>query len=75
LTLFSCGAYYNQPTGVEKAIIGENTKATTALKQLPKAKEQIVVGLYKFRIKPVNTKLQKTAAILVLLLLKVLLQF
>ena len=49
LSLFSCGAYYNQPTGVEKAIIGENTKATTALKQLPKAKEQIVVGLYKFR--------------------------
>jgi hypothetical protein len=40
-----------------------------------KGKRQIVVGLYKFRIKPVNTKLQKTAAILVLLLLKVLLQF
>lgn len=46
---YSCGAYYNQPTGVEKAIIGENTTATPLLKQLPKAKEQIVVGLYKFR--------------------------
>ena len=45
----SCGAYYNQPTGIEKAIIGEVTPATTLLKELPKAKEQIVVGLYKFR--------------------------
>jgi hypothetical protein len=24
---FSCGAYYNQPTGVEKAIIGENNES------------------------------------------------
>lgn len=45
----SCGAYYNQPTGTEKAIIGEITPATTLLKELPKAKEQIVVGIYKFR--------------------------
>ena len=47
--LSSCGAYYNQPTGIEKAIIGEITPSTTLLKELPKAKEQIVVGLYKFR--------------------------
>ncbi|NRS89179.1 curli production assembly/transport component CsgG [Flavobacterium sp. 7E] len=45
----SCGAYYNQPTGVEKAVIGESTPATTLLKELPKPKEPIVVGLYKFR--------------------------
>jgi len=45
----SCGAYYNQPTGVEKAVIGESTPATSLLKALPKPKEQIVVGLYKFR--------------------------
>ncbi|SFF07091.1 CsgG/HfaB family protein [Flavobacterium xueshanense] len=45
----SCGAYYNQPTGVEKAVIGESTPATSLLKTLPKPKEQIVVGLYKFR--------------------------
>ncbi len=44
-----CGAYYNQPTGIERAIIGESTPATTLLKDLPKPKEQIVVGLYKFR--------------------------
>ena len=45
----SCGAYYNQPTGVENAIIGESTAATTLLKELPKPKEPIVVGIYKFR--------------------------
>lgn len=46
---FSCGAFYNQPTGIENAIIGENTAATSLLKELPKAKEPIVVGIYKFR--------------------------
>lgn len=49
LLLSSCGAYYNQPTGVEKAILGENTQATPLLKQLPKPKEPVVVGIYKFR--------------------------
>lgn len=44
-----CGAFYNQPTGVEKAIIGENTPATSLLRSLPKPKEPIVVGIYKFR--------------------------
>ena len=48
--LFSgCGAFYNQPTGVEKAVLGESTPATSLLKELPKPKEQIVVGVYKFR--------------------------
>lgn len=48
--LFSgCGAYYNQPTGVEKAILGESTPATSLLKDLPKPKEPVVVGVYKFR--------------------------
>ncbi len=44
-----CGAYYNQPTGVEKAVLGESTPATSLLKDLPKPKEQVVVGVYKFR--------------------------
>lgn len=44
-----CGAYYNQPTGVQKAILGESTPATSLLKDLPKPKEQVVVGVYKFR--------------------------
>lgn len=48
--LFSgCGAYFNQPVGVQKAVFGENTPATTALVDLPKPKEQIVVGVYKFK--------------------------
>lgn len=47
--LSSCGAYYNQPTGVEKAIIGESTPATSLLRNLPKPKDQVVVGIYKFR--------------------------
>ncbi|TDW52469.1 curli production assembly/transport component CsgG [Flavobacterium sp. 270] len=48
--LFSgCGAYFNQPVGVQKAIFGENTPATTNLTDMPKPKEQIVVGVYKFK--------------------------
>jgi len=49
LLMSSCGAYYNQPTGVEKAIIGESTPATSLLKNLPTPKQQVVVGVYKFR--------------------------
>ena len=37
--LSSCAAYYNQPTGIEKAIIGEGTPATSLLKNLPTPKE------------------------------------
>lgn len=48
--LFSgCSAFYNQPTGVEKAVLGESTPATSLLKELPKPKEKVVVGVYKFR--------------------------
>jgi curli biogenesis system outer membrane secretion channel CsgG len=47
--LTSCAAYYNQPLGVERAIIGESTPATSLLKSLPKPKEQVVIGVYKFR--------------------------
>ncbi|WP_125719225.1 CsgG/HfaB family protein [Flavobacterium ustbae] len=47
--LTGCGAYYNQPTGVQKAVLGEGTPATSLLKDLPKPKEQVVVGVYKFR--------------------------
>ncbi|MFH7002403.1 CsgG/HfaB family protein [Flavobacterium bizetiae] len=47
--LNGCGAYYNQPTGVQKAVLGEGTPATSLLKDLPKPKEPVVVGVYKFR--------------------------
>ena len=46
---FGCGAFYNQPTGIENAIIGESTTATNLLRSLPIPKEPIVVGIYKFR--------------------------
>ena len=47
--LSSCSAYFNQPVGIQKAIYGENTPATSSLTKLPKPKEQIVVGVYKFK--------------------------
>ena len=47
--LSGCAAFFNQPTGVEKAIIGEGTPATSLLKNLPTPKQQVVVGVYKFR--------------------------
>lgn len=46
---FGCGAYFNQPVGMQKAVYGENTPATSALTRIPKPKEQIVVGVYKFK--------------------------
>ena len=49
LFLSGCGAYFNQPTGVQKAVIGENSAATVTLKNLPKPQEPVVVGVYKFR--------------------------
>jgi curli biogenesis system outer membrane secretion channel CsgG len=49
LLLTSCGAYFNQPVGVQKAIFGENTPATITLRTLPLPKEQVVVGVYKFK--------------------------
>lgn len=49
LLLSSCAAYFNQPVGVQKAIYGENTPATSSLTKLPQPKEQVVVGVYKFK--------------------------
>lgn len=49
LFLSGCGAYYNQPVKEQNASIGENTPITLSLKSLPKAKDKIVVGVYKFR--------------------------
>lgn len=45
----SCSAYFNQPTGYEKAVLGKNTPSTSSLFLLPQPKEQIVVGVYKFK--------------------------
>lgn len=48
-SLNGCGAYFNQPVKEQNASIGENTPITNSLKSLPKAKDKIVVGVYKFR--------------------------
>lgn len=48
-SLSGCGAYFNQPLTVEKASFGMDTPASASLKTLPAPKEQIVVGIYKFR--------------------------
>jgi curli biogenesis system outer membrane secretion channel CsgG len=47
--LTSCGAYFNQPVGVQRAVFGENSPTTITLKNLPLPKEQVVVGVYKFK--------------------------
>jgi curli production assembly/transport component CsgG len=41
ILLFLLFQHYNQPTGIEKAVIGESTPATTLLKDLPKPKEPL----------------------------------
>lgn len=47
--LSSCSAYFNQPVGIQKAIFGENTPMTSSLSKLPKPKDPVVVGVYKFK--------------------------
>lgn len=49
LLLTSCSAYLNQPVGFEKASFGENSTLPTSLKQLPRPKVPVVVGVYKFK--------------------------
>ncbi len=45
----SCGTYFNQPVDVKEARIGETSKVTQELRDLPEPKEQVVVGVYNFR--------------------------
>ena len=45
----SCGAYFNQPVTVSKAVLGEGTQNTKELKKLPEPDNKIVVGVYNFR--------------------------
>ena len=49
LLLCSCNAYLNQPMKTTPARIGESTSFNRDLKKLPKTREPIVVGVYKFR--------------------------
>ena len=45
----ACGPYMHQPMRTRRAVIGPETPAKKTLLDLPKAKEKIVVAVYKFR--------------------------
>lgn len=62
VVLSSCGAYFNQPLGIEKATLGESSTATVSLKNLPKPVEPIVVGVYKFRDQTGQYKASETGS-------------
>jgi len=47
--LGGCSAYFYQPTRPRPARLGEETRATNDLRQLPPPKERIVAAVYKFR--------------------------
>lgn len=49
LLLESCGSYLYSPIEQTKARLGEETKTTLDLKNLPGPKDKIVVAVYKFR--------------------------
>lgn len=49
LFLTSCGTYFNQPLSEEKARLGEDTRASKVLSELPDPQQKVVVGVYNFR--------------------------
>lgn len=60
--LAGCAAYLHQPTGTQPARLGEQTTTTTALRNLPEAKEKAVVAVYKFRDQTGQYKLSETGS-------------
>ncbi|WP_044399236.1 CsgG/HfaB family protein [Lacinutrix sp. Hel_I_90] len=48
LFLSSCGTYFNQPFSQEPARIGEQTKSTNILLDLPPAKDPVEIAVYNF---------------------------
>ncbi|MFD1064008.1 CsgG/HfaB family protein [Winogradskyella litorisediminis] len=49
LFIFSCGTYFNQPINEEEARLGEDTRVSKLLTNLPEPQKQVVVGVYNFR--------------------------
>jgi len=49
LLLTNCGSYFNQPTDLQEARLGETSEVTKKLTELVLPKEPVVVGVYKFR--------------------------
>lgn len=47
--LGGCGAYFNQPLGPQEARIGEFTKQSQDLHDLPEPAEPIIAGVYNFK--------------------------
>ena len=47
--MFSCGTYYNQPLNEQEARLGEDTRVSKILAELPSPDQKIVVGVYNFR--------------------------
>ncbi len=62
LWLSGCAPYFHQPTRPRQARLGEETAATTDLRQLPAAKEKIVAAVYKFRDQTGQYKQTETGA-------------
>ncbi|WP_179345608.1 CsgG/HfaB family protein [Winogradskyella ursingii] len=49
MLLSSCGTFFNQPVSEEKARLGESTRVSKILSQLPEPDQKVVVGVYNFR--------------------------
>lgn len=49
ITMFSCGTYFNQPVSEQEARLGENTRVSNILNDLPLPAQPVVVGVYNFR--------------------------
>lgn len=45
----ACSTLFGLPSNPEKSTMGENTRYTTELREMPLPKEKIVIGVYKFR--------------------------
>ncbi|HZL09588.1 MAG TPA: CsgG/HfaB family protein [Prolixibacteraceae bacterium] len=58
----ACGSYMHQPMQPRRAVIGPETPAKKVLLDLPKAKEKIVVAVYKFRDQTGQYKASETGA-------------
>ncbi|RNC86730.1 MAG: hypothetical protein ED556_04740 [Winogradskyella sp.] len=47
--MYSCGTYFNQPLNEQTARLGEDTRVSKILADLPVPQQPVVVGVYNFR--------------------------
>ena len=62
LLLNSCSALFQAPTEKQNSTLGQTTPYTKELRNLPSAKEKIVVAVYKFRDQTGQYKMSETGA-------------